>query len=346
MGFSIAVAGKGGTGKTSLCGLTIRYLIEKKHRAVLAVDADANSNLNDVLGVKVHATVGKLRETSLEAIKSTAPRPGGMSMEQLFDYQIQQALIEANGFDLLVMGRPEGAGCYCAANNIIRKYMDKLADNYPYTVMDNEAGLEHLSRRTTQDTDLLLIISDSSVRGIMTAGRIGELVKELKLNVKRPVLIVNRVQDGTSEDKSLLSAIKIDRRRGSDREQLGLFPVLPANEPGDARVTIAAPVRANIAAGFTTSITPAHYLTLASPVTRRLYRLLAVARAQGQAVWTLPLSVLAEQLPLVQRYPSHLQRVLQPANEMLVAAGLALSADFRQDGSVWTASYVLPPLVG
>jgi CO dehydrogenase maturation factor len=194
MGFTIAVAGKGGTGKTSLCGLTIRYLKEKKRGAILAVDADANANLNEVLGVKVHATVGKLRETSLETIKSTAPRPGGMSMEQLFDYQIQQALVEAAGFDLLVMGRPEGSGCYCAANNIIRKYMDKLADTYPFTVMDNEAGLEHLSRRTTQDTDLLLIISDSSVRGIMTAGRIGELVKELNLNVKRSVLIVNRAQ--------------------------------------------------------------------------------------------------------------------------------------------------------
>jgi CO dehydrogenase maturation factor len=207
MGFTIAVAGKGGTGKTSLCGLTIRYLSEKKRGAVLAVDADANANLHDVLGVQVHATVGTLRETSLEAIKSTAPRPGGMSMEQLFDYQIQQALVESKGFDLLVMGRPEGAGCYCAANNIIRKYMDKLADNYPFTVMDNEAGLEHLSRRTTQDTDLLLIISDSSVRGVMTAGRIAELVKELSLNVKRTVLIVNRVQDGTMNDASLLKAI-------------------------------------------------------------------------------------------------------------------------------------------
>ena len=207
MGYSIAVAGKGGTGKTSLCGLTIRYLTERKRGAVLAVDADANSNLNEVLGVPVHATVGSLRETSLEAVKSAAPRPGGMSMEQLFDYQIQQALIEAEGFDLLVMGRPEGSGCYCAANNIIRKYMDKLADTYRYTVMDNEAGLEHLSRRTTQDTDLLLIISDSSVRGVMTGGRIAELVKELDLNVKRTVLIVNRVQDGTSEDKSLRQAI-------------------------------------------------------------------------------------------------------------------------------------------
>ncbi len=206
MGFTIAVAGKGGTGKTSLCGLTIRYLTEQKRGAILAVDADANANLNDVLGVKVHSTVGKLRETSLEAVKSTAPRPGGMSMEQLFDYQIQQALIEANGFDLLVMGRPEGSGCYCAANNIIRKYMDKLADTYPFTVMDNEAGLEHLSRRTTQDTDLLLIISDPSVRGIMTAGRIGALVKELNLNVKRSVLIVNRATE-RSADSTLQTVI-------------------------------------------------------------------------------------------------------------------------------------------
>ena len=187
----------------------------------MAVDADANANLNDVLGVKVHATIGRLRETSLEAIKSTAPRPGGMSMEQLFDYQIQQALIEANGFDLLVMGRPEGSGCYCAANNIIRKYMDKLADAYPFTVMDNEAGLEHLSRRTTQDTDLLLIISDSSVRGIMTAGRIGELVKELNLNVKRSVLIVNRAQ-GHDSDGTLQKVI--------DQQGVEFAGFVPADE--------------------------------------------------------------------------------------------------------------------
>lgn len=207
MGFSIAVAGKGGTGKTSLAGLAIRYLTEKKRGPVLAVDADANANLHQVLGVSVHATVGRLREDSLNAVKSTAPRPGGMSMEQLFDYQIQQALIEAKGFDLLVMGRPEGPGCYCAANNIIRKYMDKLADSYPYMVVDNEAGLEHLSRRTTQDTDLLLIISDPTVRGVMTAGRIAGLVDELKLNVKRSVLIVNRATDGAAQDKALGSAI-------------------------------------------------------------------------------------------------------------------------------------------
>ena len=196
MGFSIAVAGKGGTGKTSLCGLTIRYLTEKKRGPILAIDADANTNLNEVLGLHVHSSVGALREESLNTIRSNTERPGGMSMEQLFDYQIQQSLIEAKGFDLLVMGRPEGPGCYCAANNIIRKYMEKLADTYPFMVMDNEAGLEHLSRRTTQDMDLLLIISDPTVRGVMTAGRIAGLVDELKLNVKRSVLIVNRAGDG------------------------------------------------------------------------------------------------------------------------------------------------------
>ncbi len=223
MGYSIAVAGKGGTGKTSLCGLTIRYLTEKKQGPVLAVDADANSNLNEVLGVKVHATVGALRETSLAAVKSTAPRPGGMSMEQLFDYQIQQAIIEAKGFDLLVMGRPEGAGCYCAANNIIRKYMDKLADTYPYMVVDNEAGLEHLSRRTTQDTDLLLIISDPTVRGVMTAGRIAGLVKELDLNVKRSVLIVNRAQGPDNSENGAL-------RQTIERQGVEFAGFVPADD--------------------------------------------------------------------------------------------------------------------
>jgi len=204
MGFSIAVAGKGGTGKTSLCGLAVRYLTEKKRGPVLAVDADANANLHEVLGVNVHATVGALREDSLQAVKSTAPRPGGMSMEQLFDYQIQQALVETAGFDLLVMGRPEGPGCYCAANNIIRKYTDRLADSYPYTVMDNEAGLEHLSRRTTRDTDLLIVVSDPTARGIATAGRIHALTGELTLQIKRTVLIVNRAPAGEEEKQKLL----------------------------------------------------------------------------------------------------------------------------------------------
>jgi plasmid replication initiation protein len=140
---------------------------------------------------------------------------------------------------------------------------------------------------------------------------------------------------------SVLSSTNVDRRRETDREQLGLFSVLAANEPGDARVTIAAPIRANIAAGHTTHVTPALYLGLSSPVARRLYRLLAVAGAEGRATWIVPLAALAEQLPLSQRYPSHLQRVVQPANEMLLAAGVVHTAEVRQEGDDWTVHYVL-----
>ncbi|MCL4491581.1 MAG: AAA family ATPase [Nitrospirae bacterium] len=193
MAFTIAFAGKGGTGKTSLAGLTMKYLVSKRQGPVLAVDADSNSCLNEALGVDIHATIGKLREESLQAIRSGGDRPGGMSMEQLFDYQVQQSIIEANGFDLMVMGRPEGPGCYCAANNIIRKYTDILSGKYPYVVIDNEAGMEHLSRRTTHKVDLLIIVSDPTVKGIMTARRINELVDELQLDVDRRVLVINRV---------------------------------------------------------------------------------------------------------------------------------------------------------
>lgn len=193
MAFVIALAGKGGTGKTSIAGLTVRYLMERKKKPVLAVDADSNSCLNEVLGVDVHASIGHIREESLETIRSGAERPGGMSMEQLFDYQVQQSIIESKGFDLIVMGRPEGPGCYCAANNIIRKYTDKLSETYSYVVIDNEAGMEHLSRRTTHKVDLLLIISDPTVRGIRTAGRIASLVRELDLDVNKHALIINRI---------------------------------------------------------------------------------------------------------------------------------------------------------
>lgn len=199
MAYVIAFAGKGGTGKTTLSGLTIRYLKERRKGPILAVDADANSNLNEVLGLKVYATVGGLREQSLATVRA-GDRPGGMSMDELFDYQVQQCLIEAKGFDLLVMGRPEGPGCYCAANNIIRKYTDKMSEDYPYVVMDNEAGLEHLSRRTTHDVDLLIIVSDPTVRGIITAKRIIELVKELSLKVKSSALIINRIGNESEED--------------------------------------------------------------------------------------------------------------------------------------------------
>jgi CO dehydrogenase maturation factor len=193
MAFVIALAGKGGTGKTTIAGLAVRYIIERKKMPVLAVDADSNNCLNEVLGVDVHATIGKLREESLQIIRSGAERPGGMSMEQIFDYQVQQSLIESKGFDTMVMGRPEGPGCYCAANNIIRKYTDKLSETYPYVVIDNEAGMEHLSRRTTHNVNLLLIVSDPTMRGIRTAKRINELVDELQLQVNRRVVIINRL---------------------------------------------------------------------------------------------------------------------------------------------------------
>jgi CO dehydrogenase maturation factor len=193
MAYVIGFAGKGGTGKTSIAALTVRYLIERRRGPVLAVDADSNSCLNEALGVEVHATIGRLREESLATVRSGESRPGGMSMEQLFDYQVQQSIIEFKGFDLMVMGRPEGPGCYCAANNIIRKYTDKLSESYPYVVIDNEAGMEHLSRRMTHKVNLLLIISDPTARGVLTAKRINALVDELELDVENKMLIINRV---------------------------------------------------------------------------------------------------------------------------------------------------------
>jgi CO dehydrogenase maturation factor len=203
MAFIIALAGKGGTGKTTVAGLTVRYLVEKRNKPVLAVDADSNSCLNEALGVDVHTTIGKLREDSLELIRSGTERPGGMSMEQIFDYQVQQSLIESEGFDLMVMGRPEGPGCYCAANNIIRKYTDALSESYHYVVIDNEAGMEHLSRRTTHKVNLLLIISDPTVKGIQTAKRIDRLVDELQLEIEKNVVIINRVIKGAPELEAL-----------------------------------------------------------------------------------------------------------------------------------------------
>ncbi len=204
MSYSIAFAGKGGTGKTSLASLTVKYLLAKRKGPVLAVDADSNSCLNEALGVEVHTTIGKLREDSLEAVRVTGDRPGGMPMEQLFDYQVQQSVIEANGFDLLVMGRPEGPGCYCAANHIIRKYTDKLSEGYPYVIIDNEAGMEHLSRRTTNKVNLLLIVSDPTYKGVLAARRINELVDELKLEVDNRALIINRI---TGNELSQLSDV-------------------------------------------------------------------------------------------------------------------------------------------
>jgi len=206
----IAFAGKGGTGKTSLAALTIRYIRDRKKKPVLAVDADSNACLNEALGLDVHATIGSLREDSLKAVRAGGERPGGMTTEQLFDYQVQQSVIESDGVDLMVMGRPEGPGCYCAANNIIRKYTDLLADDYQYVVIDNEAGMEHLSRRTTHAVDLLLIVSDATVKGVQTIKRIDGLVDELDLDVKERKFIINRIPGDPAKIVDYASSVGLE----------------------------------------------------------------------------------------------------------------------------------------
>ncbi|MEW5768113.1 MAG: AAA family ATPase [bacterium] len=190
MAFTIAVAGKGGTGKTTISGLIIRYLLEKGRRPILAVDADPNANLNQVLGIEAGKPVGIIREEVMGKIDQIPP---GMNKENYIELRIQEAVTEAEGFDLLVMGRPEGPGCYCYANHILRKYIDLISENYRYVVIDSEAGMEHLSRRTTQHVDLLFIVSDPSVRGVMTIGRIKDLIVELKLDVRKEAVLINRV---------------------------------------------------------------------------------------------------------------------------------------------------------
>jgi CO dehydrogenase maturation factor len=188
LSFTIAVSGKGGTGKTTLAGMIMRYLLDQGKGPILAVDADANSNLNEVLGVQVTSTIGDARELMKQDV------PTGMTKDIWFEYKVQQALIETKGFDLIAMGRPEGAGCYCAANTLARKCLDLLTGNYRYIVIDNEAGMEHFSRLTTRDVDLLFIVSDASRRGILTASRIRDLIHELDLRISREVLVINRIQ--------------------------------------------------------------------------------------------------------------------------------------------------------
>lgn len=189
MAYSIGFAGKGGTGKTTLAGLLVKYLVERNMTPVLAVDADANSNLNEVLGLEFKATLGAARE---EMKKLNDP---GLTKDVFMSMKLEQALVEAQGFDLLVMGRPEGPGCYCAANTLLAKYLEKLVQSYAYLVADNEAGMEHISRLTFGNLDLLLIISDASQRGIQAAGRILDLIRELGLAIRKTALIINRAPD-------------------------------------------------------------------------------------------------------------------------------------------------------
>jgi len=188
-GYTIALAGKGGTGKTTLAGLLIRFLREHQMSPVLAVDADSNPNLNEVLGLEVEETLGEAREMMKKDV------PVGITKDMWMEMKVEQALVEAKGLDLIVMGRPEGPGCYCAANNLLSKFIERLMLNYPYLVVDNEAGMEHFSRLTTKDIDLLLVVSDPSRRGILSARRIYDLVDELNIRVRRKYLLVNQYRE-------------------------------------------------------------------------------------------------------------------------------------------------------
>ncbi|NCO33214.1 MAG: carbon monoxide dehydrogenase [Armatimonadetes bacterium CG2_30_59_28] len=187
----ISIAGKGGTGKTTLSSLLIRYLCETGKKPVLAVDADPNSNLGEGMGMAVAGTVADV----LADIKNPDAIPGGMSKHAYIEYRLHGALTESSDVDLLTMGGPEGAGCYCAPNDILKAYIEKLQDNYSCMVMDNEAGLEHLSRRIAQNMDIMFITSDPTVRGVRSAGRIAQLVKSLKLDYGRLYFVLSRSEE-------------------------------------------------------------------------------------------------------------------------------------------------------
>jgi CO dehydrogenase maturation factor len=189
MSYTIALAGKGGTGKTTTAALMVRALAELGARSILAVDADPNACLHEALGTEVERSVGEITE---EMLANADSNPGGMTKDVWLEYNVQRYVVEEHDFDLLSMGRPEGSGCYCYANNLVRGCIDDLQRGYEYVVMDNEAGLEHLSRRTTRDVDLLLMVADPSVRGIRTAARLNELADELKIAVGARYLLVNR----------------------------------------------------------------------------------------------------------------------------------------------------------
>ncbi len=198
----IAVAGKGGTGKSTIAALLVRALLAQNKKPILAVDADPNSTLGDYLGIKCSCTVSDLIEQTkglrnLSSIGGSAlGGPDGLSKPAYLEYQLHSAITESAGVDLLVMGRPEGPDCYCMANNILRGYVQKIVGNYPYVVIDNEAGMEHLSRKTTQNIDALLLVSDPTEMGLKTAGRIKELIDKMPfLNIKNRYLLVNRLTD-------------------------------------------------------------------------------------------------------------------------------------------------------
>ena len=219
MAHVIAVAGKGGVGKTTLCGMLIQYLCEKGKGPILAVDADANSNLNEVLGVEVETTLGDVREEIARAeLASENPIPAGMSKADYAERRFEDALVEDDDFDLLVMGRTQGKGCYCFVNGLLQTQLAKYQNNYPYIVVDNEAGMEHISRGVLPSMQTAILVSDCSRRGVQAAGRIAALMKELNFKPKKVGLIINRAPEGN------LDAGTLEEIQNQNLELLGVVP--------------------------------------------------------------------------------------------------------------------------
>jgi CO dehydrogenase maturation factor len=222
MTYTIAVTGKGGTGKTTLTGLIVDYLCKSDRTPILVVDADANSNLNEVLGVDVEVTLGELRETIVNSdMDPDSPIPASMSKQDYLNAHFNRALIEEDDYDLLVMGRTQGKGCYCFVNGLLQTQVQRYAGNYKYVVVDNEAGMEHISRGVLPSVDMILLVSDCSRRGIQAAGRIAELVRELKLKHSAMKLIINKAPDG---ENSITESLREEMEK-YDLELAGVVPL-------------------------------------------------------------------------------------------------------------------------
>lgn len=208
MGLNIAVVGKGGVGKSTIAALLIRALHERSGKVIMAVDADPNYNLGEKLGLQVERTIGGLRE---ELLRDADSVPAGQSKHEYVEYQMRLATVEGDGIDLLTMGRQEGPGCYCYINNILRTFLDLAMDRYDYVVIDNEAGMEHLSRRTTKRMDLLVLVSDPTKLGLETAGRLLSLAESMELEVRKKALLINGLREplrGPAE--SLMERMAVD----------------------------------------------------------------------------------------------------------------------------------------